>query len=186
MINDFMEILDILDENGQLTGERSSREEVHQKGLWHRVVHIWILNSRGEVLIQKRSARKLTSPNLWVMSCEGHLAAGDSSEETVLKELHEELGLSIEPADIEFLYGYKRKSITNNGTYFGNHFIDVFLIRSDFNVADLKLQEEEVAEVRWIKIDEMADLVKAKDPSFKDYPGQYPEIFERLKKAYRS
>ncbi len=176
-----MEILDILDENGGLTGERRYREEVHQKGLWHRVVHIWILNSRGEVLIQKRAARKLTYPNLWVMSCEGHLSAGDTANQAVIKELQEELGLHVEASELQFLMGYKRQSVTNNGTYFGNHFIDVFLVRRDLNIADLKLQEDEVAEVKWIKIDEMADRVRAKDPSFKDYPGQYPEIFDLLK-----
>ncbi|GEM_PF-5756921 len=71
---------------------------MHEKGLWHKVVHIWIIDARGNVLIQKRGAYKKTYPNMWAMSCEGHVSAGDSSRETVLKELCEELGLNIEAA----------------------------------------------------------------------------------------
>lgn len=39
-----MECLDILDENGKKTGQTASRKEVHSKGLWHKGVHIWIIN----------------------------------------------------------------------------------------------------------------------------------------------
>ena len=43
-----MEYLDILDKNGNKTGERKPRKEVHSKGYWHKGVHIWIINSKKE------------------------------------------------------------------------------------------------------------------------------------------
>ena len=48
-----MEYLDILDENGNLTGEKKLRTEVHRDGDWHKAVHVWILNSKNQLLLQK-------------------------------------------------------------------------------------------------------------------------------------
>jgi isopentenyldiphosphate isomerase len=58
-----MEYIDILDESGKPTGEKKSKKEVHEKGYWHRVVHLWLLNSRQELLIQKRSHEKDSYPD---------------------------------------------------------------------------------------------------------------------------
>ena len=52
------EYLDILDEQGNKTGKTKLRSEVHHDGDWHKSVHIWILNSKGDVLLQRRSLTK--------------------------------------------------------------------------------------------------------------------------------
>ena len=44
-----MEYLDICDSNGNLIGEKKPKKEVHEKGLWHRSAHIWIINSKKEI-----------------------------------------------------------------------------------------------------------------------------------------
>lgn len=51
------EIVDLLDETGKKLG-KIKKSLAHQNGAWHRVVHIWILNSKGQLLIQKRSKEK--------------------------------------------------------------------------------------------------------------------------------
>jgi isopentenyl-diphosphate Delta-isomerase len=73
-----MEMIDILDESGKETGEIESREIVHSKGLWHKTVHVWILNHKGEFLFQKRSMKKETHPGLWDISCAGHVASREN------------------------------------------------------------------------------------------------------------
>ena len=53
-----MEYLDIVDENGNPTGETVERSYAHQNGVWHRTSHVWILRKREgkiEVLLQKRA-----------------------------------------------------------------------------------------------------------------------------------
>lgn len=54
-----------LDENGNVTGEKRTRSEVHSKGLWHKAVHIWIVNDKRELILQKRSHEKITNPDMW-------------------------------------------------------------------------------------------------------------------------
>ena len=87
-----MELIDVLDENRNNTGKILSREEVHKRGLWHKTVHIWVINKKGDILLQKRSPMKKTSPNMWTTSVSGHLSAGDSSIEGAIRELKEETG----------------------------------------------------------------------------------------------
>lgn len=52
------ELIDVLDENGNRTGEILTREEIHQKGLCHRIVVIAIIDAKGNILMQQRSKNK--------------------------------------------------------------------------------------------------------------------------------
>lgn len=53
-----MELLDVVDENNKLTGKVMSRDEIHKQRLRHREVAVWIMNQKGEILIQKKSSNQ--------------------------------------------------------------------------------------------------------------------------------
>lgn len=67
------EMIDILDENGVKTGEIVSRDEAHQKGLWHRVIVVAILNDKNEILLQQRAENKEKNANMWDISCRAYI-----------------------------------------------------------------------------------------------------------------
>ena len=93
-----MEYLDIVDENGIPTGEIIERSIAHQTGVRHRTTHIWIVRKRDEnveILLQKRSQNKDSFPGCYDISSAGHIPAGDEFAESGLRELAEELGISI-------------------------------------------------------------------------------------------
>jgi isopentenyl-diphosphate Delta-isomerase len=52
------ELLEIYLKNGKPTGESEEREIIHEKGIWHKVIHIWVINKKGQLLLQKRSPNK--------------------------------------------------------------------------------------------------------------------------------
>lgn len=58
-----MELVDIVDENNKLTGQIEERWVAYEKGLWRRTVSCWIMNKKGEILLQKRSSTKRRNPN---------------------------------------------------------------------------------------------------------------------------
>jgi isopentenyldiphosphate isomerase len=126
-----MELFDVLDGNGEKTGEVKLRSLVHKDGDWHKAVHIWITNDKGQLLMQKRSPNKDSHPNEWDISCAGHVVAGETSASTAVKELSEELGLTASENDFEFLFQLKNQSITNNGSFLNNEFDDVYIIKLD-------------------------------------------------------
>ena len=87
------EIFDVVDELDQVTGQ-APRSVVHAQKLLHRAVHIFVFNSRGELLLQMRSIHKDEYPRCYTSSASGHLSAGESYELAAPRELQEELGLS--------------------------------------------------------------------------------------------
>ena len=144
------ELIDVLTAEGQPTGIRKPKNEIHRDGDWHRAAHIWIIARDGRFLLQRRSLRKENNPGLWDVSAAGHLSAGESAIEAAVRETFEELGLRLDARDLEFVRTLRQLSILNNNTYFDNEFHDIFVMRRDVDVTSLKLDPEEVAEVKWV------------------------------------
>ena len=126
------ELIDVLDENGNKTGEVETKEEIYKRGLWHRSVHIWIENDKQELLVQKRNPLKNTFPNLWAISSAGHVIAGETSIESGLRELKEELDVDAKKEDFptEDLSGMTNEFTVKNqktGYYYrvvGVHYVE--------------------------------------------------------------
>ena len=98
-----MEILEIVNKDGTVIGTRP-RDEVHgNPALIHKVVHVLVFKSSGELLLQKRSLNKDMAPGKWDTSVGGHMMPGESIEQAALREMHEELGIY---TPLEFLYKY--------------------------------------------------------------------------------
>ncbi len=88
------EIFDVVNERDEVIGwER--RSKVHRLGLLHRAVHVLVSNTRGEVFLQKRSARKDRQPGLWDSSASGHVNRGEDYDACCVRELREEIGLRV-------------------------------------------------------------------------------------------
>ena len=88
------ELLPVVDsEDRVITSAR--RDEVHQKGLRHRAVHVLIFDGDWQFFFQKRALYKESSPGLWDSSVAGHVDAGESYDQCCLREVAEEVGLVI-------------------------------------------------------------------------------------------
>jgi isopentenyl-diphosphate Delta-isomerase len=87
------EIFDVCDEHDTVIGQLP-RSAVHARKLLHRAVHVFVFNSRGELLLQLRSAEKDEHPLAYTSSASGHLGAGETYDEAAPRELEEELGLT--------------------------------------------------------------------------------------------
>jgi isopentenyldiphosphate isomerase len=142
------EQLDVLDEQGEKTGEIQSYKEVHRVGLWHRTIHAWFLNSKGQLLLQKRSIKKQSNPGLWDISVAGHISAGQTSVEAAQRETEEEIGLMLPGSAYEYLFTVQGQGAEHNGTYINKEFQDVFLVRSNVVIEKLKIPSDEVEDAR--------------------------------------
>jgi len=89
------EIFDVVDAEDRVVGQ-APRSVVHAQKLAHRAVHVFVFNSRGQLLLQKRSALKDEYPLCYTSSASGHLSAGETYETAAPRELEEELGLASE------------------------------------------------------------------------------------------
>lgn len=180
-----MEYLDVLDAEGNPTGQKKLRAEIHRDGDWHRAMDVWILNSKGELLLQKRSPEKENNPNLWNISVAGHIASGDDAVTTAIREAREELGVSFAHKDLEYLFRLPEQSIHRGGAYLNNEWVDVYLATRNLDLSTLCLQKEEVTAVRWIPFRELEKLVSADDKNFVPHDNEYKKLFKILHKRYQ-
>lgn len=165
-----MELLDVVDENNQLTGERCDRKEIHEKGLWHREVTIIIINQEKQILLQKRAAKKV-APNMWSLTA-GHVDCGELEKEAALRETEEELGIpNLQLDDFELIDIVK--TMRNRGKHINNKFDNIFLLKTNLKESEFVLQESEVAQVKYFSIDEMKEICQNKDK----YVAQFTGIF---------
>lgn len=145
------ELVDLIDEKGNVLGV-VERGKAHKAGLLHRVVHVWVLNSKNEVLLQKRSPNKNEFPNVWDVAVGGHVRSGQKSLQTAQRETEEELGLDLKEDDFEFAFSFVDSMTYKDLTI--NDFVDVYIVRKDVDLKRLQLQKEEVGTVKWMPLTE--------------------------------
>jgi isopentenyldiphosphate isomerase len=168
------EQIDILEPNGQKTGESRPRSEVHRLGLWHRTVHIWLRDDFGNILFQLRAHDKENNPNLYDTSCAGHISAGDRSLESAVREIREELGLKKSASDLKFLFEAKHESVLNDGAYLDNEYYDVYLGNiSEEEKKRLVPQPHEVDVFRFFSPQELAASLKRHPEKFVSHPEDF-------------
>lgn len=94
-MDDQTELFVVVDMDDNIIDHRTRYDCHHDKSLIHRAINIVITNQKGEILLQKRSKQKDLYPSLFGMSVGGHVNKGESYEQTALREMKEELGISI-------------------------------------------------------------------------------------------
>ena len=171
------EYFDLLDENGNKTGKTKLRSEVHRDGDWHRAVHIWIINDKGEFLLQRRCPTKDSHPNMLDISCAGHLSAGDDSLTGALRELKEELNLEVNPQELQFIKTLRRASKYTE-TFINNEFDDLYILRTIKTIDDMKFQEEEISEIIFVPYKKFKEMVKNKQPDLLMKNDEFEILFE--------
>ena len=103
-----IELFDVVDENDEIIGS-ATREEVHgNPSLIHRVVHVLVFNSSGELYLQLRCPDKDVMPNRWDTSVGGHVDAGEEYDAAAVRETREELSIRID--QLEPLYRYLHRN----------------------------------------------------------------------------
>ena len=146
-----MELWDIYDEDRVKKDGVMKRGEPIRDGDYHLVVHVCVFNSKGEMLIQKRQPFKSGFSGLWDVTVGGSAVAGDTSRSAAERELFEEVGISVDLSAV-------RPHLTIN---YDHGFDDFYLVEQDVDETTLKLQYEEVEQVRWASEEEIVGMLKS-------------------------
>lgn len=158
-----MEFIDVVDENGNNTGEVLPRNEIHKLGRWHNASGVIVVNSKKEILLQQRSRLKEKNAGLWDMSASGHIPAGQSPLQSLLREIEEEIGVRVEEKDLKLLGKYKRQELHNNGKFIENEFDFIYILNKDIALSQIQLQEEEVEDIKYVSTAEFKTMLKNGD-----------------------
>ncbi len=153
------EQLDIYDDSGRHVGTKG-RDAVHRDGDWHQVFHVLIVRPAGDagptVVLQRRSETKAAFPGLIDLSATGHLEAGEQPADGV-RELTEELGITVEPADLVPL-GVRRIVEASGEGKLNKEMANLFLLADQRPLEDYRPDPREVSAAVESGIDELLDL----------------------------
>jgi isopentenyl-diphosphate delta-isomerase len=176
-----MEYVDLLDSSGRPTGTRKPKREVHRDGDWHGAAHVWIINTGGQILIQRRAPTKENWPNLWDVSVAGHLSSGEGAVEAAIREAEEELSLTLVPGECRYLFTVAEQMVLNNGSYIDNEYHHVFLVEKEVDLGDLKFSDGEVAEVRFVAVRELQTNLATDPGRFVPHQEEYRKLFKAVR-----
>ncbi len=143
------EYLDIYDSRRQLTGRTALRGTPLPPDEYYLVIHMLIFRKDGKLLIQRRVPEKSSWPDMWDISLGGMAQAGDTSAAAAEREAAEELGLTLDLQNDAPVFSFRADCV----------FDDYWLVQLDTNDVPLKLQAEEVAEIRWVDQAEWEALI---------------------------
>jgi isopentenyldiphosphate isomerase len=142
-----IELVDVLSPAGEPTGERKPKARVHEDGDWHLASHLWLLTPDGRVLLQRRADEKENWPGWWDVSVAGHVAAGETALDTVLRETQEELGLTVTVDEVRHVGTLREQCVLRDGAYIDNEVHEIFVATRELDLDALVLQVSEVAAV---------------------------------------
>ena len=149
------ELWDVYDSNKRKTGKIAERGvDILENGEYHIVVQAVIINSKNELLISKRAAHKKYGL-MWEMNG-GSILKGETSLEGMIRELREELGITVEKKEAMFLKYTKREKHPAN-------FKDFWVFRKDIELKDITFPDGEALEAKWVSIEEYLNMIEKKE-----------------------
>lgn len=152
------EIFDLVDADDNVIGQKT-RREVHAEGLLHRAVHIFVFNSKGELLLQKRSHLKDAKPEKWDSSAAGHLDSGEGYLSAAVREVEEEVGAKVTPDQLIS----KGKIKPGPGT--GFEWVELFCVTYD---GAIHFPSSEIECVEWFSVEEITAWSELRPEDFAD------------------
>ena len=143
------ELRDLYDINSNKTNKTYRKGDIIPNGYYPMVVMVVIRNSKGEFLMQKRVGSKGGD---WGVTG-GHPKSGETPLEGIITEVKEELGLDFS----------NEKFIEYDSGCDGNDCYKMYFVNKDIDVKDIKIQEEELSEVRWFSMNELKHMVSTNE-----------------------
>lgn len=178
------ELVDILDANGNFTGQTAMKSEAHRNGWFHPTIHVWFYTKNGKILIQQRAKNKDTHPLLWDVSVAGHIGAGESIEVSALREIQEEIGLSVTEQMLEKI-GVFKSEYEHAADLIDREYHHTFLCELEVPLSQLRKQESEVEQLALIPLLKFSEETWGM-ANVKNYvphgPNYYKRIIKEIKK----
>ena len=172
-----MEYIDIFDENNNPIGEIKEKQQAHEDGNFHRIAHIWIINDKNELLLQKRSASKKSHPNCWDISGAGHIKAGETVIDGAIRELKEELGVEIQEKNLQYITIIKSTKNPKN-----MEFQYVYLLRCNKKIEEYIFEDNEVSKVKYVYYKKLKKMVEDKVEGLLLHDEEFKNLFEYIRK----
>lgn len=144
--------------------------EAHEKARLHRAFSVFVLNDKGETMLQQRAEHKYHSPGLWTNTCCSHQRVGETNIQAGKRRLQEEMGFQ---TDLQDLFSFIYKAPFDNGLT--EHELDHVLL--GYFDGEPGINPDEVADWKWMGLEEIRHDLEANPEA---YTAWFKIIFERF------
>lgn len=161
-----------VNENDEVIGAGSIENAV-DNGIRVRISRVFLQNSKGELLLQKRADTMSAIPGRWDQTAGGHVDEGEDYRVAAFRELAEEMGVEgVQLSEVTTFYS-EEKDEHKTKKRFNKIFTGVY-------DGEVKIDNDEVTDFQWISIDELSErMIQSPD----DFPEGFIEAFKIYQKA---
>ncbi len=164
---------------GNILIESYPRSLAHREKRWHRTVHVWIY-SGDRVLLQRRASSKESFPNYLDISAAGHITAGDSIVESAIREVEEELGITITESELIALGEGRQEFDIPESNFYDREIPSIFIVKKQISTDEITVQKSEVSDVLFLRIDEFSNMVEARSDELVPHWDEYERVISYL------
>ena len=147
--------------------------EAHRKGLLHRAFSVFVLNSKGDLMIHQRALHKYHSGGLWTNTCCSHPRKGETVEQAAHRRLMEEMGFDC-PIEKQFDFIYRAELDSGLTEHEFDH---LFIGRYE---EDPNINPDEVASWKWMAVDDVKEDIEVHPELYTEW---FKIIFDRFIEA---
>ena len=142
------EYWDVYDKDRIFQNRTIRRGDVFKDGEYYVCCEVWLQNSKGEFLITQRHPDKKAG-GLWEF-VGGGVLAGETTAQAALREVKEEIGVSLTANELSLLYVYKHK----------NYFMDIYFVKKDVDIQSIVLDKNETIDAKWVSKEELLVMIE--------------------------
>lgn len=149
-----MEKFELVDRHGNRTGNIVTLEELERKNrikfpenCYLPVAGVVVINENNEVLLEKRSSKKVSGAGKWGI-CAGKVDFGETTIDAAIREASEEIGIKFDKEKLKLL----STDLIKDGRF------SIYYIKENIPIDKYKIQESELEEVKYFKLDEIKNL----------------------------
>ena len=142
------EYWDIYDKNRVFQNRTIKRGDSFGEGEYYVCCEVWLQNSQGKLLVTQRHPSKKAG-GLWEF-VGGGVLAGETTVQAAVREVKEEIGISLTGDELSLLHIYKQR----------NYFMDIYLVKKDVNIESIVLNENETINAKWVSKEELRVMIE--------------------------
>jgi isopentenyldiphosphate isomerase len=178
-MTDHTEQYEVLDENCHKTGQILDRATVHKQELWHEVVNVWVMNSKGELLMQLRSPDVELAPETWDVTVGTHLHPGEEPVAAAERALKNAFQIELAPEDLKHIFNIQSANPMPSGKshkVFGH----VFMVQRDLDPETLPFDPKDIEKLAWVPLGTLMAEIGSTETQGKYFPranNYYSQLF---------
>lgn len=151
-------------------------QEIHKKGLRHREVVIYIVDAHGRIYVQKRNG------GIFDHSVAGHVRKGERYITAALREVREEVGLRLQPKDLEKIKKVYHRTWSPVKKYYNDRFFTLYVVKWSVDPREIRINHE-LEGIVPLSVKKIQDIFKKKN---KKYKGGFLISFPIFLKFFRN